>query len=389
MNKIKKNSTLFGLRINLAIGIVLMLLLYMLKIKALTTIGYITIVSFLFIIILNFLNKISAPINKKVFIPFLLLIMFNSYNLIYLHTAKSIYNYMMQNLMFLFIYVMSIISISERNVYRICFVIRKFYYCYIFIVSILFFINKLYLVDQFVRIAMYKVILSLLFFVLIISKNIKFDIVIAMIFFFITGERTSMIIVLIIYFIYSNFNKISKNKFIYKLVFIVTTIFTVLIPYVYIWLEKSIWGLKINDFFIKYTGEQFFSGRNTIWKIIIPVIEEKKIMGWGIGNTILVDNGILVSTHNLYLYILLQGGIIFLILFIMLIYSLWNQYYNYVNNKIVKLSATFLLSIMIFLDFEMVLIANDIVISIYLWLVFGIGIMIVNNLKEGEIKKYG
>lgn len=106
-----------------------------------------------------------------------------------------------------------------------------------------------------------------------------------------------------------------------------------LIPYVYIWLSrpKVKIGRRLDFFVTKYTGHQLFSGRNVIWQRVYDDIKEHYFWGNGIGYRIKTTDiypgtKVDLSTHNLFLHIILQVGIIGLVLFCIFLFLLWKQW---------------------------------------------------------------
>ena len=92
--------------------------------------------------------------------------------------------------------------------------------------------------------------------------------------------------------------------------------------------------------------------------------------------------GINMSVHNTYLYILLQGGIVGLTLFFIFILSLWQKYYRFLNNHVTRLSASYLVGILVYLNFEVSLVGNTVGPGIFMWLVIGVGLIYNNNQKQ-------
>ena len=68
----------------------------------------------------------------------------------------------------------------------------------------------------------------------------------------------------------------------------------------------------------------------------------------------------------------------------MFMYSIWNRYYNYLDNDIVIVSAAYLIGILTFINFEVTLIGNTVVTSIFLWLILGIGLIECNNQNKKD-----
>lgn len=85
---------------------------------------------------------------------------------------------------------------------------------------------------------------------------------------------------------------------------------------------------------------------------------------------------------------MLQGGIIALILFILYLHSVWMEFYECLNNNIVRLSACYLIGSMIIASFELTLIGNAVNLAICLWLIISIGLMKKNSIKNRLANRY-
>ncbi len=62
-------------------------------------------------------------------------------------------------------------------------------------------------------------------------------------------------------------------------------------------------------------------------------------------------------------------------------YSIWKIIFFGLNDDIVRMSAAYFIGIMVFASFELILVVNAVTISLFLWLVIGIGLIQKNNIK--------
>jgi len=109
--------------------------------------------------------------------------------------------------------------------------------------------------------------------------------------------------------------KINK-KILFKLLFIAFSAILIMIPRLYVWLQYEPVGKKLNDYSRKISGENFFSGRNRIWKVVYDELEDDQMFGLTYNNYILKSNNINLSTHNLYIWLQMNGGYVLLILYL-------------------------------------------------------------------------
>lgn len=172
---------------------------------------------------------------------------------------------------------------------------------------------------------------------------------------------------------------ITLNKIFYNLSFF-TIIFGVLFfSYVYPKLYTTELGEKIDYFLYTYTGKSFFSGRQDIWLQLLYAIEQKPLLGYGISTSasdFLIHD---FTAHNMYLSTLLESGLIGLLLYCVLLYSIWNSLYpnknlNKDQRNMLKLFIGFFAGLLIYQCFEMAFFQGPYSINILEWLILSIGI---------------
>jgi hypothetical protein len=64
------------------------------------------------------------------------------------------------------------------------------------------------------------------------------------------------------------------------------------------------------------------------------------------------------------------------------------RYYHYLDNEIVKISASFLLPIMFRASFDLILLENDLVLSLYLWVIICVGLMVCNGIDKVTARNF-
>lgn len=136
----------------------------------------------------------------------------------------------------------------------------------------------------------------------------------------------SSIVGIVLYIIF----KIRKFKF--KWFIYIWIFFCVLIPTIYVWIYTSNFRSILERLFLKYTGHRFFSGRQFIWIRAFEQFEKSPLFGAGVGYRLDTSNLYAgqsegLSTHNLFLYLLIQIGIVGLIGFVILFVILWKKYH--------------------------------------------------------------
>lgn len=136
-------------------------------------------------------------------------------------------------------------------------------------------------------------------------------------------------------------------------------------------------GAMLNEISREYTGGNFFSGREIIWEAILEGNKDSAILGQGVNNNFLINKlDTELSTHNLYMFLYLEGGAVMLFLFFLFTASIWSKFYNFIYIKRVRLSAAFFIGTLLFLDFELLLLTNNILASIVFWFVITYGLIV-------------
>ncbi len=192
---------------------------------------------------------------------------------------------------------------------------------------------------------------------------------------FVSGSRSLLIASIFSALIYLFWDFLVANKKIYKYLFFLFALFIGLFTYFY---AKILPHMHEINYYTQlsenYTGKGLLSGRQIIWSILIDKISEEPLYGYGSGTTPLDLIDITLSSHNLYLQILIQVGFLGLILFALLMFRIWCIYRIGHQDKVVRLSASFMIGILIHQIFEVTLIQNNLAIGILQFMVISIGI---------------
>lgn len=190
-----------------------------------------------------------------------------------------------------------------------------------------------------------------------------------------SGSRSVFLGISFMLITYIIWNFIAANKILFKLYFGAIISFIISYTLVYPNLHRLITDFyKLQSFVIKHTGKAIYSGRNRIWEILLDKIYEKPFLGHGAGTLASEFIGTDQSSHNLYLEITLQVGVIGLILFFLFLYNLWKVFWDNRYNKTVKLSASFFIAVLVHQINEVLLIKSSVSINFMLWMAFGIGL---------------
>lgn len=140
-----------------------------------------------------------------------------------------------------------------------------------------------------------------------------------------------------------------------------------------------------NQWIYLHTGKTLLSGRDKFWGSLIDAILERPFWGYGGGANLTEIADITLSAHNLYIQIGLQVGIAGLLIFILLLGSIWAIFWKGRNNKTVRLSAAFMAAVIIHQLFEVCLTQNNLTVGLIQWLIMAIGVSVSRNNSDVDI----
>ncbi|MFL2143629.1 O-antigen ligase family protein [Ruoffia sp. FAM 20857] len=193
-----------------------------------------------------------------------------------------------------------------------------------------------------------------------------------------TNSRLSIISIFIIVFGYF-IVFLSKNKLIFK-----RGLFTGVLLYVLINLVSVI-GIDLktfdllDNFLLINSSMDYFTGRSVLYTEAFALGVENLILGAGLGGSYAVTT---IGTHNMFLFIFSDLGILFAVGFILFLFFLFIKLYRYRKMKLINFHfASLMLSI---------LVAFPIVSSMssaneqrkIIWLILGLMLSVLSNYKE-------
>lgn len=339
--------------------------------------GYASIILLLVICFIRIMkNKILLDYTFKMGLIF---IVYNISLLIINFSRNALYIVSQEVALILFLIIFIQIKMTENSIEKIINYFSKMYYIGLSVVFICYNLK----LTNIVSMTVCKAVFAISFFAMIKTKKKLLFTIFSGVTFFLMGERTGAIIFIVIYILNEVIKRI-KKKSIYKLLFIVFSIILIIIPKLYVWMQYQPIGEELNEYSKKISGENFFSGRNRIWKVVYDELEDNKVFGLTYNNNILKDNNINLSTHNLYVWLQMNGGYVLLVLYLIFLYIIWMKFYEYKDNEIDRWSSAYLLGFMLLVNFELLWLSNNFVVSIYMWFVIGFSLV---NIKKLD-KKY-
>lgn len=198
-----------------------------------------------------------------------------------------------------------------------------------------------------------------------------------------SDARSILISAIIGLFIFIFWKIISRSKFIATIVYMIAIIIILSMIFVYPQLPQWQYFHIIEEWMLETFNKSLMSGREEIWIVILELINQKPFFGYGpdaIPAELIYEN---YSTHNLYLNIAMQSGILGLIIFIVLFYAIFITFVKSKESKTVRLAVAFLFTILVHQFFEITLIQNQLSIGLIQWTIIGIGLgFATNNLNK-------
>ena len=191
----------------------------------------------------------------------------------------------------------------------------------------------------------------------------------AILFSFSRASWVGLIIVFITY-MYINFLE-QRNKTIKLIIcmMILLLIIIVLLPHL-----GNIGIFDLQKLSGVYLGKRLESGRIDMWIDLVKSLKGNYWLGYGTGIEPSLIDGRGLSAHNLYIQVLFQQGVIGLLLLIVLFFSVTRALFVLRSNKLCKVTSVVFLGLLARDFFEVSIIQNNIIISIFIWSMIGISL---------------
>lgn len=384
-----KNKSIFLINYRLFLTILLFIPLYLFNNIYIKLLGSILIITIFFLTIFDAVHRMDKIKLNRTWAWFMIFSFYSVILLLRTPTLKALYFFSLQVILLFFISLLTSMSLDDKVINAI-FKCGKILYFILLVPAAIIALEGGSLAfrrfnDYFSPVT-YKIMLPCSFFFIANSKHKFIKILLFSLILLKIGERTSSIVLFIIYMTYFVLKKAKRSRALYNLIFVGTFIVIFGFVFSYVQLQYTEIGYTINNIFREYTGGNFFSGRNRIWEVAFNYIKDAPVWGYGLDNNLMHLAGIDLSTHNTYIHILLQGGIIGLLIFIMFLYTIWIRYFYNLDDDIVITAAAYLIGILFFINFEVTLIGNTVVTAIFLWLILGMGLIQCNNRTVIKIK---
>ena len=166
--------------------------------------------------------------------------------------------------------------------------------------------------------------------------------------------------------------KLFKKKFRYLLYLVF--LFTFLFVAVYVALQNTAIGQSLNDLSVEMFGKNLFSGRNQVWAELAGAIADHPFLGHGLGIVAWDVISRSLTAHNFFMQILLEMGIVGMVLYLIVFSGIWGLLNRNIHTAVAKLSACFMIGILVYSTFELTLNQNNYAIAMFQWLIMTMGI---------------
>ena len=206
----------------------------------------------------------------------------------------------------------------------------------------------------------------------------------------IISARGATISLTIFFLIYAIYPILIKKPRLFKFSFFINLFLIFIFIYLYLqYSDSHILNVASQQFFDK----PFDTGRPDLWTNLIELINQKIWMGYGSSQESVFINyksermiNRSLSSHNLYLELLLSGGLFGLILFISVLYSIWAQFVDSKNNLWSRIGTSYLVSALYYAAFSTILIRGNLVYILLFWFFLAVAVAQANKLNRKKIK---
>lgn len=212
-------------------------------------------------------------------------------------------------------------------------------------------------------------IISIYPILLITTKQNKYPIIfiICLILIIASASRTSLLAFICFNIVYLNKRILFSNKFFILLLFLTLNFASIFIIY----FITSYTQADANAF---VANKPILSGRENLWPLAIDLIMEKPLWGWGAGKSLPDLSTAIQNSHNQYLNILLQYGVIGFLQFSAFIYVISFLIYQNGKSRVGNIGIASITSMLVVMNFEDSYFQSTLLITLPLWCIIGLAL---------------
>lgn len=336
------------------------------------------------LIVLSLLMLVLVKYNKenrRIFIPILIWTILNLFYMLRDFTGISTYIGFQHIGILLYFWVITCLLSKEEN--------KKIFVNFLKIIHIILLIVTCYLVlikkQSNASIESYIYIGFGTFFAFIITNDkMKIKVfmlsVLWMILAYLVGARSLSIAFLLMYFVIFFITKVNVKEKVLNFIFIAYYVLLNLFPMLYTWLATSKYRYTLDMLAIKYTESRFFSGRDILWNLVYGQLTDfsKIVFGTGFDNIGQLVRGNM-SFHNLYVTLIAEGGLLLIISFGLILFSIWKKL-SAKNDFKARVIMGFIIAVLYKQSFDISLVENNLNIAFMVWTSIAVGL--ISNEKE-------
>src|SRR5699024_10903045 len=150
--------------------------------------------------------------------------------------------------------------------------------------------------------------------------------------------------------------------------------FNLVFLFFYSYLAHTSFAEKLDDWSRQYLHKSFFSGRENIWSPALEYGKQSPITGYFVDIRPIdyMENTHYIHSHNQYIQIFLESGLIGLLSFIAFLFIVWRILQGGLHIPAVRVVACFMLGLLFYQSVEISLFFNMKSIGFIQWLILGI-----------------
>ncbi len=295
--------------------------------------------------------------------------------------SNAIYLFTQQVVLLAFALALCEQNLNEATIERLRLALSRLFVVYFVLVGVLF----LTVGEDFIMSRLEGTILNVLFplsyFFLSRRRHILVWSILLGVAFLLIGERTSAVLLFVLPILYKVLYKIRNKRNLLMAVFIASCALVLILPVGYTLLSYTSVGKQINAYTVTHAKENLFSGRQLLWHTIFEK-NTHMLLGEGVGNTVMQDEGITKSPHNIYMFLYLQGGLINVFLLLLWLGGIWKTDIDKSLTHRHVLHLSYIILSMLFTSFTLTLLTNNSVTAVFLWI-----LICFSSMSMGEREK--
>lgn len=173
-----------------------------------------------------------------------------------------------------------------------------------------------------------------------------------------------------------------KSKFVFWAIFIFVFTISVLTIVFISGMAMDLSGF--NQIVRELSGKNLLSGRDIAWPIVIDLIYQKPILGWGGGVNLRDVTDFNFSAHNYYLQTALQVGFVGVTFLFFAVLCIWKEGWVYRRGSATKAAFSLFVTVLMSQNFEVTLIQNNMALSYPMWMLLGLSFGVAQNEIEAN-----